>query len=182
MTFVDILLIIVFLITVGLGFFKGTIKFVISIVAFYASIVLASLYFRFLAIFFVKRNTSEPVANAISFFLILFLCFVIFLIAGLYTFRYLKMPGRLDYIDRILGMVLGFGMAILAIGIISMLLHYTFVQHNPAASASFPLANSFQSSVRGSVLRPLLIGRILPVLYNLVAPFLPESALAFFTP
>lgn len=179
---VDIVLIIVFCVTIGLGFFKGTVKLTVSLLAFYASVVLASLYFQFMATFFTRRNTTPTVANAISFFLILFGCFVLLLVAGLYTFRYLRMPGRLDYLDRILGTMLGVGLGILATGILAMLLHYTFVLNTPARNSGFPLASVLESSVRGSSLRELLIRNILPTVYRLVAPFLPDAALTFFNP
>ncbi len=182
MTFVDILLIIVFLVTIGLGFFKGTIKLMISLVMFYASVVLAGLYFQFLAVLFTRRGTASQVANGISFFLILFVCFAILLVAGLYTFRYLRMPGRLDYLDRILGTAVGLALGVLVIGIISMVLNYIFVQFNPAQTASFPLTGLFQSSVRNSTIRKLMIRNVLPPVYRSVSPFLPDAAVSFFNP
>ncbi len=181
MTFIDIVLILIFFITVVLGFFQGTIKIVIALVSFYASVVLAGLYFQFLAAVFSKPAPPTAADNALSFFLVLIISFIVLLATGLYTFRYMKLPGRLDYLDRIAGTLLGFGLAVLAAGVISMVVHYTFVINDPASTATFPLTAMLQSSARGSMLRGLIIRDIVPAIYKLVAPFLPDSALIFFS-
>lgn len=182
MILIDLVLILVLLGTIALGFFKGTIKLLVSLFAFYASVVLAGLYFRFMATFFTSRGTAPQVANAISFFLILFACFVLLALAGLYTFRYIRLPGRLDYLDRILGTVLGVGLAVLLTGILAMLLNYVFVENTSAQANSLPIMGFLQRSVRGSTVCSLLINRILPTVYTLVGPFLPEAALTMFNP
>jgi uncharacterized membrane protein required for colicin V production len=179
-TFVDLLLIVLLIAVTATGFFQGTIRLLIALITFYASIVLASLYFRFMAVFFTRRGTSEPVAASISFFLILLLCFIVLVAAGVYTFRYIRLPGRLDYIDRVVGALLGLVLAAMVGVVVSMVLSYAFVRYNPAATASFPLTSAFQRSVRASTVMKLLLGNVLPRLYTAVAPFLPEAALPFF--
>jgi uncharacterized membrane protein required for colicin V production len=179
-TFVDLLLVLVFVAVTAIGFFQGTIRLLVALVTFYASIVLASLYFRFLAIFFTQRGTSEQVASSISFFLILLLTFALLFTAGLYTFRYVRISGRLDYLDRILGTVLGMVLAAMVAVVLTMILNYTFVRYDMAATASFPLTSSIQRSVRTSTVRPILLQNVLPRMYATVAPFLPEAALPFF--
>jgi membrane protein required for colicin V production len=181
-TFVDLLLLVLLIAITAAGFFKGTIRLIIAVITFYASIVLASLYFRFLAVFFTARGTSEIIANAISFFLILFLCFVILFAAGVYTFRYVRVSGRLDYLDRLLGTFLGLVMAAMVAAIVSIVLRYTFIVNDPAATAGFPLTRAFQGSVRRSAILPLLIDHILPRLYVFLDPFLPDAAKPFFQP
>jgi membrane protein required for colicin V production len=144
--------------------------------------VLASLYFRFLAVFFTRRGTTSQIAESISFFVILLLCFVVLFAAGVYTFRYARMPGRLDYLDRIVGTLLGLLLAALVSVVLAMVLNYAFVRNDPAASASMPLTRGFQASVRSSALSPLLLEFVLPRLYRSVAPFLPDAAQPFFRP
>lgn len=182
MTFVDLLLLVLLIAITATGFFKGTIRLIIALITFYASIVLASLYFRFLAVFFTARGTSEAVANGISFFLILFLCFLILVSAGVYTFRYVRISGRLDYLDRLLGAILGLLMAAMVAAIVAIIFRYTFILNDPAATASFPLTRAFQNSVRRSALLPLMIDYILPRLYMVLGPFLPDAAQPFFQP
>lgn len=182
MTFVDLLFFVLLIAITAAGFFKGTIRLIIAVITFYASIVLASLYFRFLALFFTARGTSDAIANGISFFLILFLCFVILFSAGVYTFRYVRISGRLDYLDRLLGAIVGLVMAAMVAVIVAIVLRYTFIHNDPAATASFPLTRAFQGSVRRSSLLPLLIDYILPRLYVILGPFLPDAARPFFQP
>ena len=181
-TFVDLLLVLLFIAVTAMGFFQGTIRIVIALVTFYASVVLSSLYFRFLAVFFTRRGTNPAIADAISFFLILIVCFLILFAAGVYTFRYVRVPGRLDYLDRLLGTLLAVVLAAMVGVIVSMVLQYAFVRFDAAATAGFPLTASFQRSVRSSTVRPLLLDHVLPRLYTSVSPFLPEAAQPFFRP
>jgi membrane protein required for colicin V production len=178
--FVDALLLLIFIIVAGVGFFQGTIKLFIAIITFYASIVLASLYFKFLSSFLSRRGTSPVVSDAISFFLIITVCFIILLAAGLYTFRYVRMPGRLEYLDRILGVVLGILLGVILSSIVAMVLQFLFITNN--AGNPYPISRALQASTRSSNLLRVLIFNILPQLFNTVAPFLPDAALPFFSP
>lgn len=182
MSFVDLLLIVLFIAITATGFFQGTIRIIIALITFYASIVLASLYFRFLAVFFTRRGTTSQIAESISFFVLLLLCFVVLFGAGAYTFRYARLPGRLDYLDRIAGTMLGLLLAALVAVVLAMVLNYAFVRNDPASTASLPLTRGFQNSVRSSALSPLLLEFVLPRLYRSVSPFLPDAAQPFFRP
>ena len=182
MTFVDLLLLVLIVAIMATGFFQGTIRMIIAIMTFYASIVLSSLYFRFLTVFFTQRGTSGPVADVISLVLILLLCFVVLFVAGLYTFRYVYLPDRLDYVDGVLGMLLGLVLAAMAAVIVAIVLHYSFVRYDAAATARFPLTPAFQRSVRRSTLVPVLLEYLLPRLYSVVGPLLPDAAQPLFQP
>ncbi len=92
------------------------------------------------------------------------------------------MPGRLDYVDRMLGTLLALVLAAMVGVVVSMILNYAFVSHDVARAASFPLTAAFQKSVRGSTVMPFLLNYVLPRLYASVAPFLPEAAQPFFRP
>lgn len=178
--FVDLLLLAFFLVITGLGFFQGTIRLVIALVTFYASVILASLYFKFLSLFFTRRGTSAIVADAVSFFILLAICFIVLLAAALYTFRYLRLPGKLEYLDRILGVVFGVVLGVIFTSIVAMVLQYAFITHN--AGDPYPISRALQNSTRVSTFRPLLIFNILPRLFTTVAPFLPDAAIPFFQP
>ncbi|MDP9309898.1 MAG: CvpA family protein [Chloroflexota bacterium] len=175
--FVNVLLMALFLIVTGAGFFQGTVKLVIALVTFYLSVVLASLYFKLMATYF---NTSPVVAEAVSFFIILTLCFIILLAMSLYTFRYVRFPGRLEYLDRILGVGFGVILGVVLASIIAMVLQYMFISHR--AGNEYPITRALQTSTQNSTLLRLLMYNILPRLFTLVSPFLPDAAIPFFNP
>lgn len=176
--FVNLVLMALFLIVTGTGFFQGTVKLVIALVTFYISVVLASLYFKFLATYF--KNTSPVIAESVSFFIILAICFVILLAMALYTFRYVRFPGRLEYVDRILGVVFGVVFGVLLACVTAMILQYAFISHS--AGNEYPISRALQRSTRSSQLVQVLIYNILPRLFAAVSPFLPDAALPFFNP
>ncbi|HEX6290984.1 MAG TPA: CvpA family protein [Herpetosiphonaceae bacterium] len=178
--FVDLLLLFGFIVITAVGFFQGTIKIVLALVTFYASVILASLYFKFASLYMVRRGTSAVVADAISFFLILVICFILLLAAALYTFRYVRFPGRLEFVDRIIGVMLGVILGVVFMSIVGMVLQFLFISNS--IGDPYPITRSLQNSTRTSTLLPLLINNILPQVFSLVAPFLPESALPFFRP
>jgi membrane protein required for colicin V production len=178
--FVDLLLLFGFIVITAVGFFQGTIKLVIALVTFYASVILSSLYFKFAALYMVRRGTSPVVADAICFFLILAICFILLLAAALYTFRYVRFPGRLEFVDRILGLMLGVILGVVCMSIVGMVLQFLFISHR--VGDPYPITRSLQTSTQTSVLLRVLIDRILPQVFALVAPFLPEAALPFFRP
>jgi membrane protein required for colicin V production len=176
--FVNVLLMALFLIVTGAGFFQGTVKLVIALVTFYMSVVLASLYFKLLATYF--NNTSSVVAEAVSFFMLLTVCFILLLAMSLYTFRYVRFPGRLEYVDRILGVGFGVVLGVVLASIIAMVLHYMFISHH--AGNEYPITRALQRSTQTSQILRLLIHNILPRLFTLVSPFLPDAAIPFFNP
>ena len=178
--FVDLLLLFGFIVITATGFFQGTIKIMIALVTFYASVILASLYFKFAALYIARRGTSPVIADAVSFFLILAICFILLLAAGLYTFRYVRFPGRLEFVDRIMGVMLGVVLGVVFMSIIGMVLQFLFITNH--IGDPYPITRSLQSSTQTSTLLPLLITKILPQVFNTVSPFLPEAALPFFRP
>ena len=75
--FVDILFILLLLGALALGFFQGTIRLLIAIVAFYVGIVLASLYFPSVGLVFQQRFSSKlRVGQITAFALILLVAFL----------------------------------------------------------------------------------------------------------
>lgn len=173
----DLMFILILLGGLALGFFQGTVKLVIAIVAFYVGIVLASLYFQSVGNFFRLRfNTTTDVGQITAFAVVLMLSFLLLTVAGLYTFRYFRMPASLDFFDKILGTLLGLLMAALFMGMLAVLLKDLFVFRSPASSAALPFMVAFQSSVRGSTLVRFFGDNILPLIYTSVRPVLPREA------
>ncbi|GIV95838.1 MAG: colicin V production protein [Herpetosiphonaceae bacterium] len=175
MTFIDILLLLLFITIMIVGFFKGMVKLVISIFAFYLAIIMSSLYYRFLAASLFE-DTPIYIAQVVSFFLILFFAFLLLLAAGLYTFRYVRIPGKLAYIDKIFGMAFGVLLGIMVMGVISMLLRFLFIDQNTAGEITLPIVRGLQSSTRGSFMIPFIQNNIMPALYLTVDPILPQEA------
>ena len=99
-------------------------------------------------------------------------------IAGLYTFRYAKMPSSLDFIDRIIGTMLGIVLGGLVLGILSEIFILYFV--NSSLAPPYPIVRMFQGSVRESFLVRFFANNILPLILNLVRPLLPPAALSVF--
>ncbi|MCP6768683.1 CvpA family protein, partial [Klebsiella pneumoniae] len=92
-------------------------------IAFYVSLVLASLYFQAVGNFFrVRFNSSQEVGQITAFATVLLISFLLLTLAGLYTFRYLKVPPSLDFIDKIIGTLLGLLLGALFMGLLAILL------------------------------------------------------------
>ncbi len=178
---IDLLLLLALVAISIIGFFQGAIKLVLAAVTLYASMLLASLYFKFLALYFARHAISPVLADTLSFLLILVVCFLLLLAATLYTFRYIRLPSRFELLDQVAGIALGIFLGIIVSSIVAMLLRYTFVNYDLAAQTSLPLVYTLQQSTRSSQLLPVLLTHVLPHLYTLVAPLLPDTALPLFT-
>jgi uncharacterized membrane protein required for colicin V production len=174
---VDLLFIFLLLGGLALGFFQGTIRLAIAIIAFYVGIVLASLYFQVVGTFFRARfNSSAEVSQITAFATVLLVSFLLLTMAGLYTFRYAKMPASLDFIDRIIGTLLGLLLGALFLGILAILLRDLFVFRNTAGALTFPVVAAFQQGVQQSFLVRFFGTNILPLIYNSVRPILPQGS------
>jgi membrane protein required for colicin V production len=111
---------------------------------------------------------------------VLLVSFLLLTMAGLYTFRYAKMPSSLDFLDRILGTLLWLVLGALFLGILAILLRDLFVLRNTAGSLTFPIMQAFQESVRLSFLVKFFGTNILALIYNLVRPVLPQGSEVIF--
>jgi uncharacterized membrane protein required for colicin V production len=174
---IDLLFLLILLGGLALGFFQGTIKLLVTIIAFYVSIVLASLYFQAVGNFFrVRFESSQEVGQITAFATVLLLSFLLLTLAGLYTFRYLKVPPSLDFIDKIIGTLLGLMLGALFMGLLAILLKDLFVFRSPATDAGLPVIVAFQNGVRNSTLVSFFGDRLFPLLYNTIRPILPAEA------
>lgn len=177
MNLIDLMFILLLLGCLAIGFFQGTIRLTIAIISFYVSIWLASLYFRFLGAFFRQRLGSTPeVGDITAFATILLIGFLLLTSAGLYTFRYAKLPSSLDFIDRIVGTLLGLVLGGLILGMFAEVLSLLFIVRNPAAGITFPLVRWLQDSIRLSFLVSFFSSNVLPLIYQLLRPILPPDA------
>jgi len=176
----DLLLLVLFVTVVGIGFWGGAIRTVIAIVAFYASLILASLYFKFVSVFITRRGIEDTVADTLSFVAVLALAFAILVALSLYTFRYARIPPQLEFFDRIVGAALGMLLAIAVLTTVAMLLHHTFVAGSTGSENG--IAGFLRRGTQSSSLLPILRANLLPRLFILVGPFVPDAALPLFRP
>ncbi|HMQ32233.1 MAG TPA: CvpA family protein [Chloroflexaceae bacterium] len=176
MNFIDLLFLLLFFGMLAAGFFQGMIRLLVMIVALYLAVVLASLYYAPLGEFFVRNfSTQRFVGQYIAFFLVMFISFVLLTLAGLYTFRYAKLPGGLEYLDRIIGAVLGMLLGVLLIGIFGGLLYNLMILRG-GRNIELPLFAALGNSVARSTLIGYFSNVLLPLAYDYVDPILPEGA------
>ncbi len=177
MSFVDILMLLFVILGLALGFFKGLVKIAIAFITFYLAVIIASLYFRFLARSLASNSsTSLPVLEMLSFLIILIVAYIIFLFTALYTFRYIKVGGRLQYLDRILGTALGLLLGAFFASILAMMMRYLFIIQPTVDTLDFPAMRFLQASTQKSVLKDIFLNGILPILYAPISPILPGTA------
>lgn len=180
MNFMDALFILMLLGIMALGFFQGVIRLGVLLLAFYLSVVLASLYFPVLGSFIYNRFGGQRVAaDYVGFFIVLLLAFSSLAAAGLYTFRYVEVTGRFQYLDRLGGVFLGLILSALVIGMLSVLLWNLMITHG-GINVELPLFKMIGGSVQNSFLLRYFGEYILPQTYDIVSPILPSGARIIF--
>jgi membrane protein required for colicin V production len=179
--FVDLLLVGIIIAIAAAGFFQGTIKLFCALSVFYASLILAGLYYNWVAIPLIRRDVDPVLAQMSSFSFVVLLAFALLLAAALYTFRYLRVPARLEIADRLLGSGVGIVFGFVISSITALVLRTLFVTHSLGGQGSLALLRGLQNSARSSSLLGLLVERIVPQLYAVLSPFLPDAARAFFS-
>lgn len=176
----DIFFILLLIVCIAVGFFQGMIRVTIAIVALYLGLVLASLYYPSVGDFLVRRlNTTRPVGQYVGFAMVLFVAFIILLIAGIYTFRYATLPGRLQYLDRILGTILGLCLGGFLIGIFATFLWTLLVERG--AAPDLPLMSMVTRSTQTSFLPRYFATEILGRSYAILDPILPDGVRLIFS-
>jgi membrane protein required for colicin V production len=176
----DIFFILLLILCIAIGFFQGMIRVTVAIVALYLALVLASLYYPVVGDFLRRRmGTQVAVGQYVAFAMVLFVAFIILLIAGIYTFRYAALPGRLQYLDRIFGTVLGLLLGAFMIGIFATFLWTLLVVRN--AAPDLPLMTTIKSSTQTSLLPRYFANVILPQAYVILDPILPDGVRLIFT-
>lgn len=180
MNFIDILLILLFFGMLVLGFFQGMIRLVVLLLAFYLSLVLASLYYPAVGEFFVRRFDAQRfVGQYVGFALVLFFSFIALSAAGVYTFRYAQLPGQLQYLDRIVGTLLGMVLGVILVGIFAALLWNLMIVRG-GRTIDFPFMRSLGTSVATSPMLNYFANFLLPELYAILDPVLPDGAALIF--
>jgi membrane protein required for colicin V production len=176
MNLVDLLFILLFFGMLAAGFFQGMVRIIVLMVAFYLSLVLASLYYPSLGEFFVRNfGTQRFVGQYVAFALVLFISFLLLALAGLYTFRYFRVPGGLEYLDRVGGTILGLVFGALIVGIFADLLYNLMVVRG-GRNIDLPLFRVFGNAVASSFMVNYFSTSILPLVYGVLDPILPEGA------
>ncbi|GIV90933.1 MAG: colicin V production protein [Chloroflexus sp.] len=180
MNVVDLFFVILFFGALAAGFFQGTIRLVLVILAFYFSTVIASLYYQILADIFVRELGGQRfVSQYVAFALIHLLCFVVLTIVGIYSFRYVQTPHSIEMLDRIVGSVLGVVVGGLAIGLTAVLLWNLFIVRG-LANIDYPITRWLGGQIGASFMLRFFANAVLPSLYDLIDPILPDAARIIF--
>lgn len=180
MNVMDVFFILLLIGIMAAGFFQGLIRLSVLVLAFYLSMVLASLYFVPFGEFLTTHIQGDRAASEyIAFLVIMLFAFFILGAAGLYTFRYAEMPGKLQYVDSVGGFFLGIVLAALVEGVLAAMLWNMFIVHG-GRDLEIPFFGAIGSSVYNSFLLQYFSEFILPETYNLVRPILPSAASIIF--
>jgi membrane protein required for colicin V production len=176
MNLMDIVFILLFFGMLAAGFFQGMVRILVLIVAFYLALVLASLYYPTLGEILVRSfGTQRFVGQYVAFALVLLVGFLLLALAGLYTFRYFRMPGGLEYLDRIGGTVFGLVFGSMLIGIFAALLYNLMIVRG-GRDIGLPLMQMLGNSVGSSFVISYFANSVLPLIYTLLDPILPAGA------
>jgi hypothetical protein len=172
----DIFFILLFFGMLAVGFFQGMVRLFVIVIAFYLSLVLASLYYPALGEIFVRRLGADRfIGQYLAFALVLFFSSLLLTIAGLYTFRYFRMPGGLEYLDRIGGAIVGLIFGALLIGIFAALLWNLMIIRG-GRNVDLPLMRGLGSAIANSFVLRYFADTVLPLVYGFLDPILPEGA------
>jgi membrane protein required for colicin V production len=178
--FVDLVFLLLLVGILAIGFFQGVIRMSLILISFYLSVVLASFWFKPLGVFFKKNfDTTIYVGQYVAFALIMLVALAAISAATLYTFRYAKIPGKLIYLDYILGMLVSLVLAGLILGISSILLWNLMVERG-GCYIDFPVAKWLCGSVKKSFLLGYFSDHILAQAYNFADPILPDDVRILF--
>ncbi len=180
MNFMDVLFIFMLFGIIIAGFFQGMIRMGVLILAFYLSVVLSSLYYPpFAGWLFNNFGGTLMASNYLSFIILLIITFALLAAAGLYTFRYAQLPGKLAVLDHALGSLLSLILAALILGMLAVLLWNLMVTAG-GKNVDFPLFGLVGSQVETSAVLNYFATSILPRTYDAVRPFLPNGAQLIF--
>ncbi len=180
MNVIDLLFIVLFFGALAVGFFQGTIRLVIIILSFYLGTVLASLYYQSLADIFVRELGGQRfVSQYVAFALVHMLSFLVLSFVGIYSFRYVQTPHHLEMIDRMLGTALGVLIGGLLLGLSAVLLWNLFIVRG-FAQIDYPITRWLGGQIGSSLMLRFFANAILPSLYDIVDPFLPDAAQIIF--
>ncbi|NNJ13506.1 CvpA family protein [Chloroflexales bacterium ZM16-3] len=180
MNFIDILFILLFIGSLAVGFFQGMIRLAVLILALYLSLVLASLYYTAMGEWLVSHfSTQRFVGQYVGFAIVFFFGFLLLAAAGLYTFRYARLPGGLVYLDHIGGVVLGMLLGVFFIGTFAALLYNLMIARG-GSSIDFPVMRTLGGAVANSFLLRYFAGDLLTLTYSILDPVLPEGARLIF--
>jgi membrane protein required for colicin V production len=180
MNIIDILFIVLLFGCLATGFFLGTIRTGVLILAFYLSVVLSSLYYRTLGGWLAREfNSSRAAGDYIGFFILLIVTAALLAAAGMYTFRYVETPDKLKFLDLTGGLLLSVVLGGLVLGVVASLA-WNLMVNSGGENIPLPLFGMLGSGVRNSLLLSLFSENILPDLYEFVDPVLPEGARLIF--
>jgi len=124
MNTLDIIILIILLGFAIIGFFKGFIRAAFALAGLVLGIIAANIFYSIFGEFLQKYTANEDISNTLS-YTIIFICVTIGMaILGRILNNFIKVE-FLKRLDRILGLVLGFGKGLILVSIMVMVLGMT---------------------------------------------------------
>lgn len=172
---IDILFTVLLVVLPVLGFFQGFVRFMVLLVMFYISVVLASLYFSSVGkLLEAQFRMDVIISQYAAFALVMVVSFVLLAVAGLYIFRHTHLPSRLHHVDRISGIGLGFVLALFVLAVCAALL-WNLLIIREASEVDIAVMQWLGRSVKNSSFLNLLADHFLRYVYILLGPILPDG-------
>ena len=140
-SFLDIVFIVIFLISMVFALLKGLAREIISLASLFGGFLLAVFFYGVPASMFKQFAKTDAIANLLGFFVIFFGCILIGAIAAFIVNRIIK-AASLKWLDRLMG------------GVFGLLRGWAIVSILVAALVAFPIRDDFLSR---SVLAPYLL-------------------------
>lgn len=180
MNLIDVLFLLLFIVSLAVGFFQGMIRLFVLLVALYLSMVLASLYYTAVGQWLMQNFGSQRfVSYYVGFVLVFFFGFLLLAAAGIYTFRYAQLPGGLKYLDHIGGVILGMLLGVFFIGTFAAVLYNLMIVRD-GRLIDFPLMRILGDAVETSFLLHFFASDLLTLVYGILDPVLPDGARLIF--
>ncbi|MEZ4522272.1 MAG: CvpA family protein [Thermomicrobiales bacterium] len=175
MNAMDILIVLLFVVIAGIGFFVGVVRTMSSMVAIYLATVISATFYQRLGDFF--RNSMVSMSQGAAYFVAFVILFIgvtaLFTIIIISTLHPTSTKRRFAILDNLGGASLSVIVAFVAI---TMSLAITVIMIQAAVAASGDASNGPMSMVReqmdASALAPLFL-RLLPFLTAAVQPWFP---------
>jgi membrane protein required for colicin V production len=121
-TSLDLVFVLIIALSTGLAVTKGLAREIVSLVALIGGLLLAAIFYRTPALWFVDFSRSETVAQLLGFLIIFLGCLTAGAVVSFIVNKFVKMA-KLQWMDRILGGVFGFlrGWAIASIIVLALI-------------------------------------------------------------
>jgi uncharacterized membrane protein required for colicin V production len=176
MNWVDAIVVVIFLVCAGLGFWQGFVRLLLTLVAGYVGLAVATASYGPAAGLLMSAgdDLQRSTAEVLSFSGILVITAVVLLLGGVFTFRHFHLPRRLSMVDQFSGVVLGVVTGALAVSLALLIASFsaTLAHYFLATSGSNLLISVVSNGMDTSATVPVF-HRLVPIISSAVRPWAP---------